>query len=98
MNPGKVQRENVRRLTDLPNIGPAGAADLRLLGIEEPGQLVGRCPFEMYETLCEKTGARHDPCVIDVFLSITRFMNGDAPRPWWEYTPERKRHPGQSLR
>jgi len=41
--------------------------------------------------LCGKTGVRHDPCVIDVFMSITRFMDGEEPRPWWAYTDERKR-------
>lgn len=91
MNPSKVERSRVRRLTDLPNIGGAGADDLRLLGIREPQQLVGRCPFQMYEQLCEKTASRHDPCVLDVFISVTRFMNGEEPRPWWAYTEERKR-------
>lgn len=90
MNPKKVHRDRVILLTDLPNIGTAGAADLRLLGIYEPSQLAGRCPFEMYKTLCEKTATRHDPCVIDVFMSITRFMNGEEPRPWWKFTEERK--------
>jgi hypothetical protein len=28
--------------------------------------------------------------VIDVFLSITRFMEGDEARPWWHYTAQRK--------
>lgn len=90
MNPSRVVRERVARLTDLPNIGPASAADLRLLGIHEPGQLVGLSPYEMYDALCEKTGVRHDPCVLDVFISVTRFMNGEAARPWWDYTAERK--------
>ena len=40
------------------------------------------------------TGVRHDPCVLDVFMSITRFMDGEAPRAWWDYTPERKRMQG----
>lgn len=78
-------------LTDLPNIGKAIAADLRLLGIYEPRQLVGQCPFEMYTKLCEKTAMQHDPCVIDVFMSVVRFMNGEEPRSWWTYTEERKR-------
>lgn len=96
MNPSKVERSRVRHLTDLPNIGRAGADDLRLIGIEAPEQLAGRCPFAMYEALCEKTGRRHDPCVIDVFISVTRFMNGEAPRPWWEFTEERKRSLGMA--
>jgi Pathogenicity locus len=91
MSPSKVIRENVAALTDLPNIGQASAADLRLLGIDEPSKLKGRDPYEMYETLCRKTKLRHDPCVIDVFISVTRFMNGEPPRAWWAFTEERKR-------
>lgn len=94
MNPCKVDRTRVVALTDLPNVGKTCAEDLRILGIHTPSQLVGRCPFEMYEMLCEKTASRHDPCVIDVFMSVTRFMAGEEPRPWWAYTQERK----QSLR
>lgn len=90
MNPAKVRREAVRALTDLPNIGPACAKDLRLLGIEHPEQLVGRDAWDMYEALCRLTGVRHDPCVIDVFLSIIDFMQGGEARPWWQYTAQRK--------
>lgn len=90
MNPAKVNRANVVNLTDLPNVGKASAADLRLLGIETPDQLIGRCPFEMFESLCAKTAIRHDPCVIDVFMSITRFMAGEDARVWWDYTNARK--------
>ena len=90
MNPAKVQRTQVRLLTDLPNVGAAIAGDLRLLGIETPQQLVGRDAWELYESLCRKTGLRHDPCVIDVFLSITDFMQGGEPQPWWHYTDQRK--------
>jgi len=36
MNPSKVIRENIQKITDLPNIGKAGTADLELLGIEKP--------------------------------------------------------------
>lgn len=90
MNPTKVNRAMVTKLTDLPNIGKASAADFRLLGIETPDQLIGRCPFEMFESLCKKTGTRHDPCVIDVFMSVTRFMAGEDARVWWDYTDARK--------
>ncbi|MGH9947175.1 MAG: helix-hairpin-helix domain-containing protein [Pyrinomonadaceae bacterium] len=91
MNPRKVDRNKIIVLTDLPNIGKACALDLRVIGISDPMQLIGMCPLEMYNLLCKRTGARHDPCIIDVFLSITRFMAGDEPKPWWTYTKERKR-------
>jgi hypothetical protein len=48
-------------------------------------------PFAMiYRRLCEKTGTRHDPCVIDVFMSVTEFLKGGTPRPWWDFTEARK--------
>lgn len=94
MHPAKVQRSRLNRLTDLPNVGPATAEDLKLIGIHTPHQLVGKNPVALYEDLCVKTGVRHDPCVLDVFMAITRFMDGEDPKAWWDYTPERKRMQG----
>ena len=91
MRPDKVDRARVKQLTDLPNVGKATARDLRLLGFDLPEQLAGACPFTLYKRLCRETGQRHDPCVIDVFMSITSFMNGEPPRPWWEFTEIRRR-------
>jgi hypothetical protein len=90
MNPKKVVRQKVKKLTDLPNIGPSLADDLRLIGIDTPEQLKGKEALELYEMLCEKTGARHDPCVLDVFMSITDFINGGEAKVWWDYTDKRK--------
>jgi hypothetical protein len=90
MRPHKVNRSKVSQLTDLPNVGKATADDLRLLGFVLPEQLIGECPFKLYERLCRETGCRHDPCVIDVFMSIICFLNGQPPRPWWEFTQIRK--------
>ncbi|MBC2729753.1 helix-hairpin-helix domain-containing protein [Thiobacillus sp.] len=94
MSPAKVKRARVHRLTDLPNVGPATAMDLEFIGISAPKQLSGKDPLKLYRRLCSKRGARQDPCVLDVFISITRFMSGDEPRPWWTYTEERKRRYG----
>ncbi|MBM3163167.1 MAG: mitomycin resistance protein [Chlorobi bacterium] len=91
MNPANVIREGTSKLTDLPNIGKAMACDLRLLGIVEPHQIEGRCPLGMYRDLCLKTGRRHDPCVIDVFMSVASFVAGNEAEPWWHFTAERKR-------
>jgi len=91
MNPQKVRRENVRELQDLPNIGKAMAADLRLIGIHTAEQLIEREAFEMYEMLCERSGQRHDPCVLDVFMSVVHFMRGGEAQSWWAFTQQRKR-------
>lgn len=68
MKPTKVVRDRIWTLTDLPNVGPAVAADLHRLGIDSPEQLKGRDAFALYDQLCSITGRRQDPCVIDVFL------------------------------
>jgi hypothetical protein len=90
VSPAKVVRDEVRLLTDLPNIGKSLAADLRMIGIHTPAQLTGRDPYAMHQTLCDITQQRHDPCVIDVFISVTRFMNGEPAAVWWQFTEERK--------
>ena len=84
-------RETVCDLEALPNVGKAIAADLRLIGIDHPKRLVGKDPFDLYGRLCEKTGMRHDPCVIDVFMSAVDFMEGGEPKPWWAFTEARKK-------
>lgn len=90
MHPAKVDRANLTRFTDLPNIGPRMAGDFVALGYTHPSQLVGADPFELYTRLCTHTNTRQDPCVLDVFISVTRFLDGEAPRAWWEFTAERK--------
>jgi len=35
--------------------------------------------------------------MLDVLMSITDFMDGGAPRVWWDYTAERKRRYGDKI-
>ena len=77
-------------LEQLPNIGPALAEDLRLIGIDHPHQLRGKDAFVLYQKLCAVTGQRHDPCVLDTFMAATDFMRGAPAAPWWSYTAQRK--------
>ncbi|MBC8179797.1 hypothetical protein H8E88_01620 [candidate division KSB1 bacterium] len=45
----------------------------------------------MYEkNLCKITGKQFDPCLVDVFISAVKFMEGEPPKKWWDYTKERK--------
>jgi hypothetical protein len=91
MNPGKVIREKVVNLTDLPNIGKTIAADLKSIGVVTPEQLIGQDPYDLYVCFCKAFGEKQDPCMLDVLISITDFMDGGEPRVWWEYTAERKK-------
>jgi hypothetical protein len=78
-------------LEQLPNVGPAVAQDLRLLGVARPQDLVGCDPYALYKELCRLTQQRHDPCLLNTFIAAVRFMGGEPARPWWAYTAERKR-------
>lgn len=80
----------VRRFEDIPNNGPAMADDFRLLGVAKPSDLARRDPMNLYRSLCEATGTRQDPCVLDTFLAACDFMSGAPARPWWHYTASRK--------
>jgi predicted GIY-YIG superfamily endonuclease len=88
--PAKGVRQ-VARLEDIPNVGPAVAADLRQLGITSPAGLPGCDPYALYDELCRITGQRHDPCLLDTLIAAVRYMEGAPKRPWWKYTAERKR-------
>jgi len=90
MNPARVDRDRLNQFTDLPNVGKAFAADLRLLGFRHPLEVRGQDARELYDQLCCLTGARQDPCVLDVLLSITSFLEGAPARPWWEFSEQRK--------
>lgn len=91
MNPSRcVLPHEVQQLTELPNIGPALAAYLRHIGIAHPQELKGCDPYALYHELCVLDCTRYDPCVLDVFISVVRFMDGQGARPWWAYTAERK--------
>lgn len=91
MHPAKVNRASLAQFTDLPNIGPRMAGDFVALGYTHPRQLTGVDPYELYQRLCVLTKTRQDPCVLDVFISVARFLDGEAPRAWWDFTAERKR-------
>lgn len=97
MNPSKVIREKVEKLTDLPNIGKTVANDLKKIGITSPKQLKGQDPYDLYVRFCTAFEERQDPCMLDVLMSITDFMDGGEPRVWWDYTSERKRRYGDKI-
>jgi len=87
-------RNEIISFQDIPNVGKAIEQNLILLGIKEPIELIGKDPYQMYSDLCNSTGIKHDPCVIDVFISAVRYMEGGPPRKWWEFTNERKKKMG----
>ncbi|MDH5302404.1 MAG: helix-hairpin-helix domain-containing protein [Gammaproteobacteria bacterium] len=90
-----MNRESLKRLTDIPNIGKAMERDFQHIGIHRPADLIGCDPYQLYQRLCEITQVRQDPCVLDTFMAAVDFMAGGTPKKWWEFTAERKRKYGQ---
>jgi len=92
-----VDRLLITRFCQIINIGPAFEKDFEVLGISTPQELIGRDPLKLYLSLCEKTGVRQDPCVLDVLIATVNFMDGNPPKKWWEFTSLRKEKYGQLL-
>lgn len=78
-------------LMHLRNIGPAMRRDFALLGISSVVQLARRDPDSLYVALARKTGQPQDPCVWDTFAAAIHQARTGEARPWWHYTPKRKR-------
>jgi hypothetical protein len=94
-SPKAASAAECETLEQLPNIGPALAADLRLIGITLPYDLRNKDAFVLYQKLCAATGQRQDPCVLDTFMAAVDFMRGGQAAPWWQYTAQRKALFGQ---
>ena len=58
-----------RQLKDLVPIGPAMLRDFEMLKIHSVADLAKVDPRRMYQKLCQLTGERQDPCVLNVFRS-----------------------------
>jgi hypothetical protein len=74
----------------LRNVGKAIQADLRLLGVATVGELATRDADALYIELAVKTGARHDPCVHDIFAAAIHQARTGEALAWWDFTPARK--------
>ena len=85
------QASEVKKFTDIPNIGPAMERDFIFLKIKSPKDLNNKDAFMLYTKLCKESGVRHDPCVLDTFIAAIDFMNGAPARPWYYYTKTRKK-------
>jgi len=83
-------RAAIKDLTTLTNVGPAMARDFILLGIRRIDEIRGQNPDELYSRLCEATGTRQDPCVLDTFRAVVHNVEHNDTKPWWEFTPLRK--------
>ncbi len=85
-----TRASEVKKFTDIPNVGKAMERDFLLLGLKSPADLKKQNAFKLYQKMCKQSGVRQDPCVLDTYLAVVDFMNGAPAKPWFAYTAERK--------
>ena len=87
-----------RRIEDLISVGPAMLHDLEMLGVRNMTQLARSNPQQLYRRLCRMTGARQDPCVLDVFCAaVAQARDPHLPAErcvWWYWSRKRKAQSG----
>ena len=94
MSARNATTENSRKLRDLAGVGKSIEGNLQDLGIRSVPDLAASDGDELYRKLCEQTGTRQDPCVLDTFrCAIAQARNPELPveqRSWWWWSRERK--------
>ena len=68
--------------------------DFEALGIRSVEQLARQNPKKLYDKLCDITGTRQDPCVLDTFTcAVAQARDPNLPdeqRNWWYWSRVRK--------
>jgi hypothetical protein len=90
---GMMFQMMLQGLRHIPGVGKEIARDLRNLGIQSVGDLVGRDPEQLYRQLCELEGQHVDRCMLYVFRcavyyaeTITCSIPPDPERlKWWNW-------------
>ena len=85
-----TRASEVKKFSDIPNVGKAMERDFMFLGLKLPADLKKQDAYKLYQKMCKKSGVRQDPCVLDTYLAVIDFMNGAPAKPWFAYTKERK--------
>jgi hypothetical protein len=82
------------QLKDLRGIGERMLEDFQKLGIRSVPELKSRDAQKLYDRMCELTGTRQDPCVLDTYrCAIEQARNPDLPKEqtdWWYWSRLRK--------
>ena len=85
---------DARQLRDLRGIGRKMLEDFELLGIHSVRQLKSGDAQKLYDRMCDISGARQDPCVLDTYrCAIEQARDPNLPeeqRDWWYWSRVRK--------
>jgi len=91
-----------RQLKDLRGIGKKMLEDFDKLGVKSVNQLKSRDADTLYKRMCEISGQRQDPCVLDTYrCAIEQARNPNLPeeqKVWWYWSRLRKEETPTSSR
>jgi hypothetical protein len=91
----RARHPDTRTLRHLAGVGPAIEKDFHLLGVHDVPALAASNGDELYRRLCQLTGTRQDPCVLDTFrCAVAQARDPGLPADqsnWWWWSRLRKR-------
>jgi hypothetical protein len=79
----------LKRLREIPNVGPAVARRLAELGFDGADSLRGQDPEELFARTEAARGAPEDPCLLDTYRAVVAFADTGDTRPWHAFSRER---------
>lgn len=79
----------IRKLQEIPGVGPSIAHDLWRLGFGSVGELKGGDPQKLYDRLCDLKKAKIDRCCLYVFRCAVYYASRRKHDPeklkWWNW-------------
>lgn len=81
--------EALKRLQEIPNVGPAVARRLAELGFDGAASLRGQDPEELFARTQAARGGPEDPCLLDTYRAVVAFADTGDTRPWHAFSRER---------
>jgi hypothetical protein len=80
----------LRRLQEIPGVGPSIAEDLYRLGIKKVSCLKGKDPEKLYAKFCAMEGRPIDLCLLYVFRGAVYYASHAKHDPeklkWWNWS------------
>jgi hypothetical protein len=79
----------LKRLQEIPNVGPAVARRLAELGFDGVDALRGQDPEDLFARTEAARGRPEDPCLLDTYRAVVAFADTGDDRPWHAFSKER---------
>jgi Pathogenicity locus len=83
------EADALKRLQEMPNVGPAIARRLAELGFDSAASLRGQDPEELFARTEAARGTPEDPGLLDTYRAIIAFAETGDARPWQRSPRER---------